>query len=205
MAMRQSMEGLFAEHRVDVAFAGHVHVRTRSRCNTKSQDVLSPHLVLTIGRTITQAYERDHRTLYNKTVPEGPGPGTVFINIGDGGNREGHVPHWYPGLDGAAAPEWSAIRESSFGHGRLVLANRTHAQWTWHRTDRGEKVVSDQTWIVRTPTVAERGARRGASARQRAGPRGDAPSAKGLVPRGGSPAGQQGAAGQPAALGLRSK
>ena len=203
--MRQSMEGLFAEHRVDVAFAGHVHVRTRSRCNTKSQDVLSPHLVLTIGRTITQAYERDHRTLYNKTVPEGPGPGTVFINIGDGGNREGHVPHWYPGLDGAAAPEWSAIRESSFGHGQLVLANRTHAQWTWHRTDRGEKVVSDQTWIVRTPTVAERGVRRGASARQRAGPRGDAPSAKGLVPRGGSQADQQGAAGQPAALGLRSK
>lgn len=118
--MRASMEPLYAKYGVDLAFAGHVH-----------------------------AYERNHRTLNNRTVPGGPGAGTVYINIGDGGNREGQYDHWLPGLGGSPSPVWSAVRQPFFGHGKLLVANATHAQWTWHRTVDGEKVVSDQAWIVR--------------------------------------------------------
>ena len=52
LAMKASMEPLFASHGVDIAFAGHVH-----------------------------AYERCFKTLNNKTVEVGPSPGTVYINI----------------------------------------------------------------------------------------------------------------------------
>ncbi|GKB53675.1 purple acid phosphatase 23 isoform X1 [Tanacetum coccineum] len=30
-------------------------------------------------------------------------------------------------------PEWSAYRESSFGHGILEVVNSTYEQWTWHK------------------------------------------------------------------------
>jgi len=121
LSMQAAMEPLFAKHGVDIAFAGHVH-----------------------------AYERMYRTLNNKTVPEGTrGPGTVYINIGDGGNREGRYDHWLNGVGSEPNPVWSAARRPEFGHGKLTLANATHAQWTWHRTLDGEKIISDQTWIVR--------------------------------------------------------
>ena len=50
LAMKASMEPLFASHGVDIAFAGHVH-----------------------------AYERCFKTLNNKTVEVGPDPGTVYV------------------------------------------------------------------------------------------------------------------------------
>jgi len=120
VSMQKAMEPLFEKHGVDLALAGHVH-----------------------------AYERTHRTLYNKTVPVGPNAGTVYINIGDGGNREGQYDHWYNGVGNETAPEWSADRQPFFGHGKLLVQNATHAKWTWHRTDNGEKIVSDEAWVVR--------------------------------------------------------
>ena len=44
------------------------------------------------------------------TTPGAP----VYINIGDAGNREGPCPDYYP------QPEWSAFRESRFGHGDFL-------------------------------------------------------------------------------------
>ncbi|XP_010440539.1 PREDICTED: purple acid phosphatase 23-like isoform X1 [Camelina sativa] len=150
--MRQEMEELLYQHRVDIVFAGHVH-----------------------------AYERMNR-IYNYTLdPCGP----VYITIGDGGNIEkvdvdfaddpGKCPS--PGdnipeiggscplnfTSGSAKgkfcwdrqPDWSAFRESSFGHGILEVMNSTHALWRWQRNQDVYKddIAGDQIYIVRQPNV----------------------------------------------------
>jgi len=70
------------------------------------------------------AYERTFGTFDMK--PDECGP--VYLNLGDGGNREGaYVPWLVP------QPEWSAYRESSFGVGLLQLLNATHARYEWRR------------------------------------------------------------------------
>ncbi|MFS8005916.1 putative 3-phytase [Helianthus anomalus] len=48
-------------------------------------------------------------------------------------------------------PEYSAYRESSFGHGILEVKNETHALWTWHRNQDMYNVAGDQIFIVREP------------------------------------------------------
>lgn len=80
--------------------------------------------------------ERMHPVYNNVTTPGA----TTYINIGDGGNREGKsvmmnslisiigpCPEWFN------IPSWSAYRESAFGHGRLEVFNSTHMGWTWHK------------------------------------------------------------------------
>ncbi|XP_059307988.1 purple acid phosphatase 23 isoform X1 [Lycium ferocissimum] len=148
--MRQEMEEILYTYRIDIVFSGHVH-----------------------------AYERMNR-VYNYTLdPCGP----VYITVGDGGNIEkvnvdhaddpGKCPS--PGdnipefggichmnfTSGPAKgnfcwdkqPEWSAYRESSFGHGILEMVNSTHALWTWHRNQDiyRENSHGDQIYIVRQP------------------------------------------------------
>lgn len=48
-------------------------------------------------------------------------------------------------------PEFSAYRESSFGHGILEVKNETHALWTWHRNQDLYNETGDQIFIVREP------------------------------------------------------
>ena len=72
------------------------------------------------------AYERsDARGIYD-AQPNACGP--VYLNLGDGGNREGGEAAWV-----SPHPEWSAFRESSFGVGALDIINETHASYAWHR------------------------------------------------------------------------
>ena len=72
------------------------------------------------------AYERsDARGIYD-AQPNTCGP--VYLNLGDGGNREGGEAAWV-----SPHPEWSAFRESSFGVGALDIINETHATYAWHR------------------------------------------------------------------------
>ena len=92
------------------------------------------------------AYERSKPVYKNATNATG---GITYINVGDGGNREGHYDNWLPGQGGAPQPAWSAVRRSEFGHGKLVIANATHAQWAWHRVVDGYKVVADEVWFTR--------------------------------------------------------
>jgi len=108
--MRDSMEPMLLDAKVDLIFAGHVH-----------------------------AYERTFAVANNKTTAGAP----IHINIGDAGNREGPCPDYYP------QPEWSAFRESKFGHGEMAVHNATHLQWNWHRVVDDEPVSADSVWLVK--------------------------------------------------------
>ncbi|KAM7466148.1 hypothetical protein LguiB_013710 [Lonicera macranthoides] len=148
--MRLEMEALLYQYGVDIVFSGHVH-----------------------------AYERMNR-VYNYTLDD---CGPVYITIGDGGNIEkvdvdhadepGKCPSAgdnVPEFGGVChinftsgpakgkfcwdkQPEWSAYRESSFGHGILEVVNSTYALWTWHRNQDNYKENSrgDEIFIVRQP------------------------------------------------------
>lgn len=148
--MRLEMEDLLYEHGVDAVFSGHVH-----------------------------AYERCNRVYRYELDTCGP----VYITVGDGGNIEqvdvthaddsGQCPSPQDSIpefggicpfnftSGPAAgkycwdsqPDWSALRDSSFGHGVLEVHNSSHALWTWHRNQDvyGVECPGDQIYIVRTP------------------------------------------------------
>ncbi|KAK1592818.1 hypothetical protein Q3G72_030872 [Acer saccharum] len=150
--MRQEMEALLYQYGVDIVFSGHVH-----------------------------AYERMNRVYNYSLDPCGP----VYITVGDGGNieevdvdhadnpgkcptAEDNIPE-FGGVchlnfsSGPAKgnfcwskqPEWSAFRESSFGHGILEVVNSTSALWTWHRNQDiyKEESSGDQIYIVRQPEL----------------------------------------------------
>ncbi|CAL0309952.1 unnamed protein product [Lupinus luteus] len=108
--MKDSMEDLLYQARIDVIFEGHVH-----------------------------AYERFTRVYKDKEDKCGP----IYINIGDGGNKEGLATEY---ID--PKPEISLFREANFGHGTLEMFNATHALWNWHKNDNDEAVVSDSVWLT---------------------------------------------------------
>ncbi|CAF2111346.1 hypothetical protein Bca4012_095078 [Brassica carinata] len=108
--MKQSMETLLYNARVDLVFAGHVH-----------------------------AYERFNRVYQDKFDKCGP----VYINIGDGGNKEGLAKNYRD-----PTPAISLFREASFGHGQLVVVNASHAQWKWQRNDDDASVEKDSVWLT---------------------------------------------------------
>ncbi|KAF5464921.1 hypothetical protein F2P56_014958 [Juglans regia] len=150
--MRQEMEAILYQYGVDIVFSGHVH-----------------------------AYERMNR-VYNYTLDS---CGPVYLTVGDGGNIEkvdvdfaddpGKCPSAadnIPEFGGTChlnfssgpakgqfcwnkQPEWSAYRESSFGHGILEVVNSTYALWTWHRNQDIYKENShgDQIYIVWQPEL----------------------------------------------------
>ena len=90
------------------------------------------------------AYERSHRVYKGSTDVCAP----TFINIGDGGNREGLARGYL------SQPAWSAYREASFGHGILSILNATHARWAWHRDQDEERVVSDDVELIKSSSCA---------------------------------------------------
>ncbi|GMH18800.1 hypothetical protein Nepgr_020641 [Nepenthes gracilis] len=85
------------------------------------------------------AYERFTRVYNGEADDRGP----VYINIGDGGNREGLATDY---MD--PQPEISLFREASFGHGELDICNGTTAFWTWYRNDDDESVIADSVWLT---------------------------------------------------------
>jgi len=86
------------------------------------------------------AYERSLRVYKGQLNELGP----VYINIGDGGNREGLSSEYIK-----PSPRWSAFREPSYGMGVLNVMNNTHAVWQWHRNQDGNMVIGDQIDIIR--------------------------------------------------------
>jgi len=87
------------------------------------------------------AYERSHPVFQNTTRDDG----VTYIQIGDGGNAEGHATNYYE------MPAWSAYRNGTqYGHGVLTLINETHSEWTWNRNVDGVKVAQDTVYICNT-------------------------------------------------------
>ena len=85
------------------------------------------------------AYERSCRCV-NLTC--GAENGTVYVTVGDGGNREGLAARWVE-----PQPAWSAYRNASFGHGELWAPNETHLRWEW-RPNAALGGVGDAVWLV---------------------------------------------------------
>lgn len=56
--------------------------------------------------------------------------GSVYFNLGDGGNYEGTYINW----NTSNTPyQWSVFKEGSFGVAELIIYNDTHAYYSWHR------------------------------------------------------------------------
>eukprot|EP00301_Raphidiophrys_heterophryoidea_P021116 c5640_g2_i1.p1 GENE.c5640_g2_i1~~c5640_g2_i1.p1 ORF type:complete len:356 (+),score=59.24 c5640_g2_i1:81-1070(+) len=119
------------------------------------EDLIHEYAVDVMFAGHVHAYERTFPMYQNRSV-EG---GTTYINVGDGGNREGHATGYYE------QPEWSAFRnDSSYGHGLLNIYNASHAVWTWHRIEDQEPVVSDSVWFVHNSYVQGSPAQKGVTA-----------------------------------------
>ena len=71
------------------------------------------------------SYERTW-PVYNAKRTKG---GTVYFNVGDGGNREGLA-----SVFSDPRPPWSAFRQANYGFGKLSLSH-TEAVWTWYRDE----------------------------------------------------------------------
>ena len=93
------------------------------------------------------AYERTKPVYQNRTDCT---RGIPHITIGDGGNREMFAVPWVE-----PQPEWSALREYAYGHGRFTIHNASTAQWQWFRNpdawnpSPAGQVVGDQVWMRR--------------------------------------------------------
>ena len=86
------------------------------------------------------SYERSHRA-YNKARDA---KGMLFINVGDGGNREGLYDKWL-----APTPVTAVHNGKAWGHGEMQVFNATHAQWTWHANPDAEEIFEDSVWLVK--------------------------------------------------------
>eukprot|EP00250_Pteridium_aquilinum_P017959 c23866_g1_i1 orf=384-1739(-) len=118
--MRVQFESWFTDSKVDIVFAGHVHAYERTyRISNVAYDIVNGACV----------------PVRNESAP-------VYITVGDGGNSEGLAAEFRE-----PQPEYSAMREASFGHAMLEIKNRTHAYYSWHRNADGEAMVADSLWL----------------------------------------------------------
>ena len=88
------------------------------------------------------AYERSF-PVYKENANTTCAP--TYVNIGDGGNREGLADGYYD------QPDWSAFREASFGHGRLTVQDAQTLVWEWHRNQDSATVVADTVTFAARP------------------------------------------------------
>ncbi|EFJ19833.1 hypothetical protein SELMODRAFT_177278 [Selaginella moellendorffii] len=154
--MRQSMEDLLYKFGVDIVFSGHVHAYERMNLVYNYEYDRCAPLFITVG----DGGNREGMAIKHADDPGAcPKPESTPDPVG--------VPYEYCGFNftsGPAAgkfcwdrqPDWSAFRDSSFGHGILEIESPTRALWTWHRnqdTYLSENHVGDQIYIVRRPEV----------------------------------------------------
>ncbi len=122
--------------------SNHNHYGDGEKMRLAMESVLYEHGVDAVIAGHVHAYERSHGVYDNKVDPCGP----HYINIGDGGNREGLDFDYYN-----PQPEWSAIRDPSYGHAVLEFVNSTTAVYQWHRNQDGIDEVADEFVLTRDP------------------------------------------------------
>lgn len=143
--------------------SNNAHAGEGQLMQNRLEDLLYGYGVNIILAGHVHSYERTWPVYKNKTDTCGP----TYLNLGDGGNREGPAASWLPGEDGRTAPDWSAFRQGSFGVASLTLENKSHARIAWSRNacfDNGETVFdlkscdtilnsqrhTDAAWIIRS-------------------------------------------------------
>nr|XP_010929806.1 purple acid phosphatase 15 isoform X1 [Elaeis guineensis] len=147
--MRVEMEDLLYSYGVDIVFNGHVHAYERSnRVYNYTLDPCGP-LYITVG---------DGGNRENVTTRHADDPGHCPEPLS---THDKHLGGFCATnfTSGPAAgkfcwdrqPEYSAYRESSFGHGILEVMNETHALWTWHRNQDLYNSTGDAIYVVRQP------------------------------------------------------
>ncbi|KAL0358408.1 UNVERIFIED_CONTAM: Purple acid phosphatase 15 [Sesamum angustifolium] len=147
--MKVAMEDLLYQYGVDIVFNGHVHAYERSnRVYNYTLDPCGPvHIAIGDGGN------REKMAITHADDPGNcPEPSTTPDEFMGGFCA-------YNFTSGSAAgkfcwdrqPEYSAYRETSFGHGILQVKNGTHALWTWHRNQDMYNKAGDQIYIVRQP------------------------------------------------------
>ncbi len=121
--------------------SNHNHYGDGEDMRTSMESVLYEHGVDAVIAGHVHAYERSHGVYDNEIDPCGP----HYINIGDGGNREGLDFDYYK------QPEWSAVRDPSYGHAVINFVNSTTAVYQWHRNQDGVDEVADEFVLARDP------------------------------------------------------
>ncbi|CAA3030308.1 purple acid phosphatase 15 isoform X2 [Olea europaea var. sylvestris] len=147
--MMVAMEDLLYRYGVDIVFNGHVHAYERSnRVYNYALDPCGP-VYITVGdggnrekMSITHADEPGKCPEPSSTPDEFMG-GFCAYNFTSGPAAGKFC--W------DRQPEYSAYRESSFGHGILEVKNETHALWKWHRNQDLYTKAGDQIYLVRQP------------------------------------------------------
>nr|XP_043625002.1 purple acid phosphatase 15 [Erigeron canadensis] len=147
--MRIAMEELLYNAGVDIIFNGHVHAYERSnRVYNYTLDPCGP-----VHITVGDGGNREKMAVKHTDEPGNcPEPASTPDSFMGGFCATNFT-------SGPAAgnfcwdhqPEYSAYRESSFGHGILEVKNETHALWTWHRNQDMYDEAGDQIFIVREP------------------------------------------------------
>ncbi|XP_012071129.1 purple acid phosphatase 15 isoform X2 [Jatropha curcas] len=147
--MKQEMEDLLYEHGVDIVFNAHVHAYERlNRVYNFKLDPCGP-VYITVGdggsredMAISHADDPGNCPEPYATADEDIGGFCAFnFTSGPAANK----------FCWDQQPEYSAYRESSFGHGILEVKNETHALWSWHRNQNFYGIAGDIIYIVREP------------------------------------------------------
>ncbi|KAK7281697.1 hypothetical protein RIF29_09901 [Crotalaria pallida] len=142
--MRVAMEDKLYTYGVDIIFNGH----RSNRVYNYTLDPCGPvHIIVGDGgnrekMAITHA-EEPGKCPEPSTTPDNYMGGFCAFNFTSGPAAEKFC--W------DRQPEYSAFRESSFGHGILEVKNETHALWTWHRNQDYYGSAGDAIYIVRQP------------------------------------------------------
>ncbi|KAF5193406.1 Purple acid phosphatase [Thalictrum thalictroides] len=147
--MRVEMEELLYSYGVDIVFSGHVHAYERTnRVYNYALDPCGPvHITVGDGgnreKMATKHADDPGECPDPSTTPDEYMGGFCAMNFTSGPAKGKFC--W------DRQPDYSAYRESSFGHGILEVKNETYALWTWHRNQDLYNNAGDQIYIVRQP------------------------------------------------------
>ncbi|GFY99382.1 purple acid phosphatase 15 [Actinidia rufa] len=147
--MRVAMEELLYSYGVDIVFTGHVHAYERSnRVYNYALDPCGPvHITVGDGgnreKMATEHADEPGNCPEPWTTPDPYMGGFCATNFTSGPAAGKFC--W------DQQPDYSAFRESSFGHGILEVKNETWALWTWYRNQDSQSKTGDQIYIVRQP------------------------------------------------------
>jgi len=120
--------------------SNHNHAGEGEKMRKSIEPLINQHGVDIVFSGHVHAYERSHPVRNLELNECGP----VYVNIGDGGNREGLDQDYYQ------QPAWSAVREPSYGHGVLDLFDETKARFSWFRNVDGVGEATDVVELNRS-------------------------------------------------------